>query len=321
MFERFAELRRAGEPFALATVIARHSPVSSHLGDRALIYADGRMEGFVGGACSRDIVRRQALEAMRTGLARVLEIRSGSENTGSESRAERVVVPMTCVSGGAVEVYIEPFLPPRRLLVAGLTPVADALARAAVALGDDVTRVVAGEERRDVQETSGVRVIALADLETHLAEQRGRAIVAVVASQGHYDEAVLRALSAVETSFVALLASRKRAAGVFGSLVQDGVNPSWLERVHAPAGLDLGARTPGDVAVSILAEIVAAAPARGDVTIVPEVVTDPVCGMEVELANAKHRFEYNGTEFAFCCPHCRRDFERNPERYVTAVRP
>src|SRR5512145_130037 len=124
--EKVSALRRGGQPFATATVVGRRPPVSAHLGDRAIVYADGRMEGFVGGACSREIVRKQALEAIRSGRARLVSIRPDASQAGGTD-PEHVVVPMTCVSEGAVDVYVEPDERPRRLIVVGSTPVADAL--------------------------------------------------------------------------------------------------------------------------------------------------------------------------------------------------
>ena len=125
-FERVAALQREGQRFAVATVVARRAPVSAHLGDRAIIFADGRFEGFVGGACSRDIIRQQALAAMEARRGRLVSIRPDASGPGD---AEHVVVPMTCASEGAVDVYVEPFVPARRFVVIGATPVAEALAR------------------------------------------------------------------------------------------------------------------------------------------------------------------------------------------------
>src|SRR5476651_26003 len=144
-FDRAAELERARATFAVATVVARRSPVSSHLGDRAVVHADGKMEGFVGGSCSRDLVRREALRAIQTGKPRLLQIRpdDAPDERRDAADSERVIVPMGCASNGAVDVYIEPHVPPALLLVAGFTPVAEALARIAAAAEQfDVKRVV-----------------------------------------------------------------------------------------------------------------------------------------------------------------------------------
>jgi xanthine dehydrogenase accessory factor len=220
------------------------------------------MEGFVGGSCSRDIVRRQGLDAIRTGIARLLRIRPEPEATDDVSDAQTVIVPMGCASEGAVDVYIEPHLPARTLLIVGHTPVAAELARlGSVLAGYLVQRVVATEELRDLSSdatTSAVAIESLAGYLSELGAQRER-LVAVVASQGHYDERALsQLLSGEPQAFVGLLASRKRATAVLGALEQEGVPHDRLATVRNPVGLDIGARTPGEVAVSILAEIISA---------------------------------------------------------------
>lgn len=278
MFEEIAELERNRTPFALATVVARQSPVSAHVGDRAIVLPDGRMQGFVGGSCARDIVRRQAVAAMRSGTARLVQIRPNAPRDADESSpVGTVVVPMACASEGTVDVYVEPHLPPRILLVAGATPVAQALADLGALLdGYRVVRVVQESELPDISAEKSVDAIALAALRDFLAgldagERAGFA--AVVATQGHYDEPVLEALLADEPApYVGLLASRKRATDVFDRIERRGIARGRIERVRNPAGIDLGARRPSDVAISILAEIVAAAAAAEPEAIRPELL-------------------------------------------------
>jgi xanthine dehydrogenase accessory factor len=312
-FGRLAELERERASFAVATVVARRAPVSSHVGDRAIVLADGRIEGFVGGSCSRDIVRREALRTLRTGLPRLLQIRPGGADADARTNDDCVVVAMGCASEGAVDVYIEPHVSHPRLLVVGDTPVADALARIAAQVPYEVVRVVLEAELAALPPIPRVRTIALESLQRHLtdsgSDERAQ-LVAVVASQGHYDEAALAPLLAAQPAFVGLLASRRRAAAVKDALARDGVAPELLAAVQAPVGLDIGARTPGDVAVSIVAQIVAAAPRprHAEPDEEPATVFDPVCGMEVDLATAQHRIEHNGRTHVFCCAACRASF-------------
>ena len=152
-FETVATLRREGQPFATATVVGRRAPVSAHLGDRAIVYADGRMEGFIGGACSREIIRKQALESLRARRSCLVSIRPDAAAASSDD-PEHLIVPMTCVSEGAVDVYVEPFVPARKLIVVGMTPVADALARTGASLHYDVVRIVDSHEERDAVSSS-----------------------------------------------------------------------------------------------------------------------------------------------------------------------
>jgi xanthine dehydrogenase accessory factor len=328
VFERAAELERARTPFALATVVGRDAPVSAHLGDRAIVLSDGRMRGFVGGSCARDIVRRQAVEAIAKRSARLVQIRSAqSGGFRPDERTDAIVVPMSCASEGSVDVYIEPHLPARTLLVVGMTPVADALSRFGSLLeGYRVLRVVEGDELQDLRTEQLASALELGALPEFLAamEPADRAaLVAVVASQGHYDEASLEALLAGDSpAYVGLLASRKRAANVFGILQGRGVSRESLATVHNPAGLDIGARQPAEVAVSILAEIIEAAAAPQAATPYEpphELAVDLVCGMDVEPARSAASAQYAGRLFYFCSAHCKATFQSDPARYALAV--
>jgi xanthine dehydrogenase accessory factor len=261
-FERLSRLKRDGESFTTATVVSRRAPVSSHIGDRAIVFADGRMEGFVGGSCSREIVRKQALEALRLGKPRLVLIRPDAtlETLQHAADAESIVVPMTCASEGAADVYLEPHTRARVLLVAGFTPVAQAVAALAGMLEYEVVRVVTREELRDL-EAFPCKLVALQDLNAYLEslpENTCSSMAAVVASQGHYDEPALELILSAKVGFVGLLASRKRAATVRELLELQGMDASLTAKIRNPIGLDINAKTPSEVAVSILAEIIAA---------------------------------------------------------------
>jgi xanthine dehydrogenase accessory factor len=323
--EKVVTLTREGEPFAVATVVGRRAPVSAHLGDRAIVYADGRMEGFVGGACSREIIRKQALDALRTRQARLVSIQPDA-NIAVASTVEHVHVRMTCASEGAVDVYVEPVLPPRRLVVVGATPVAEALARLARTVDYHVVRVVEAAEQRDLEAQSQemkIEVAALESLATVL-ERRGSATAAVVASQGHYDEQALETILRSGTAwYVGLVASRKRGEKVRTFLADSHV--PGVEQVRYPAGLDLGARTAPEVALSILAQMTEQSNQAADIgepavreAPVGATAIDPVCGMEVHIAAAKHQADYEGTTYYFCCPHCRAHFLREPQAWLAA---
>jgi xanthine dehydrogenase accessory factor len=327
-FERVAQLERERVPFALAVVVSRRAPVSSHVGDRALVFADGRMEGFVGGSCSRDIVRRHAVEAIRSGASRLLHISPDPAPGDAAADAEHVFVPMSCASEGAADVYIEPHLPARRLIVVGFTPVAQALDRIATALEYDVVRAVDDFEAGDFPPAPAPVPLTISALRGFVeglsAIERART-AAIVASLGHYDEAALEALLGVDLGFVGLVASRKRAARVFGVLAQQGLAVERLETVRNPVGLDIGARAAGDVAVSILAEIIGLPMPlselhgeAGVAAFAPAVAIDPMCGMEVEVEGARHRFELGGRTYYFCGAGCRAAFAANPAAAIAA---
>jgi xanthine dehydrogenase accessory factor len=342
-FERVAALRREGQLFAIATVVARRAPVSAHLGDRAIVHADGRMEGFVGGACAREIVRRQALEVIRTRLPLLVCIRPDAGDV-TEAGADRVIVPMTCASEGAVDVYVEPIVRPRSIVIVGATPVADAVARLARAMRWEVQRVVEEGERRDAEEEAaaiGAGLSTLDALETALrtAVASGADCAVVVASQGHYDEPALETSLNAGVPYVGLVASRTRGASVRAWLTEHQV--PGVDGLRNPAGLDLGGRTAEEVALSILGEIVKIAaerrvettsahtPAMGRVLPMsapppsaspPDgVAIDPVCRMEVRIAGAAHTADVGGVTYYFCCSGCRARFTKDPQRYLAAT--
>ena len=318
-FERVAALRREGQPFAVAMVVARRAPVSAHLGDRAIVFADGRMEGFVGGACSREIVRQQALEALAARQARLVSIRPDSSET-IDAADEHVVVPMTCASEGALDVFIDPIVQPRQLIVVGTTPVAEALTRLARSMDYDVTRIVDARERGDIEagsSTLGIEVRSLEELAT-VAGERSTQSAAVVASQGHYDEQALEAILKAGIPYVGLVASRKRGATVMSLL--DANSVPGVDRIRSPAGLDLGARTAPEVALSILAEIVQTQVTQSwqpaPAPVAAERAVDPVCGMQVDVATARQTADVNGTSYYFCCASCRAKFLEDPQAYL-----
>ena len=329
LFEQIAALRREGRSFALATVVARRAPVSAHLGDRAIVFADGRMEGFVGGACSHEIIRQQALDALSVRCSRLVSIQPDASETGP-SAGEHVVVPMTCASEGAIDVYVEPFVQARRLVVVGATPVAEWLTRLARSMDYDVVRVVDSREQRDIEQeaaTLGVNVVALDALGAMLRESASGspALSAVVVSQGHYDEDALEAILKCQVPYVGLVASRTRGATVRALLEERGV--PGAATIRNPAGLDLGARTPPEVALSILAEIVQAHPSGVRVVAPPAVApvvappaqvaaVDPVCGMSVTVASARHQADVDGVAYYFCCANCRAKFLKDPQAYL-----
>jgi len=317
-FERVAALRREGQSFAVATVVARRAPVSAHLGDRAIIFADGRMDGFVGGACSREIVRQQAIEALAARQGRLVSIRPDA-GTALESTGEHVVVPMTCASEGAIDVYVDPVVQARALIVVGATPVAAAVARLGRDMNYDVVRVVDARERSDIEPESvplGITIVPLDDL-ARVAGERTAEAAAVVASQGHYDEQALEYLLKAGVPYVGLVASRKRGATVRSLLEDNGV--PGVAALRSPSGLDLGGRTAAEIALSIVAEIVqqqASERPKQPPASAPAAATsaaDPICGMSVDIATARHTADLEGVRYYFCAATCRATFLKNAQ--------
>jgi len=312
-----AELLGRAEPFVLATVVWRRGPSSGKLGSQVVIRPDGRVQGWLGGACAEPTVVREALEALADGQPRLMFLGPVAE-LASGHREGVTLVPMACESEGALEVYLEPMLPKPHVVVIGRSPAADTLARLAQGLGWRATVVDDGGESRD---HSGVdRVVT--DLDLSDLGIDGRTFV-VVATQGHYDEDALQAALNTPAGYVGLVASRKRADGVIEYLRGKGLEEDTLTRVRAPAGLDLGRVDHDEMAVAILAELVAVKAkgglARGIEVHMPEIAKDPVCGMDVDVHTAKYLTDYEGQTYYFCAAGCLRAFEADPEGFLTGT--
>jgi xanthine dehydrogenase accessory factor len=281
LLERASSLRTGRTPFVLATVVRAERPTSARPGDQALVLADGTVEGFVGGSCAESTTRVESLRVLTSGEAGLLRITPGGGDATPSPPGVRVV-DNPCLSGGALDIFLEPVLPAALVLVRGDSPVARALVRLGGALDHDV-RTVDDPAAPLPADTAAV----------------------VVASHGRDEEDVLAAALTAGVPYVALVASRARAAGVLGAVAARGV--ADVERVHAPAGLDIGARTPTEIALSIYAQLVAQWSTRSPLAPVPRVqeshvpeltgqergfpepraglTVDPVCGMEVVAAD------------------------------------
>ncbi len=308
-----AKLAARGEPYVLATVVWRRAPTSAVPGAKALITADGRLRGWIGGGCSEPVVIREALRALEEGTPRLLHLAPPEEL--SAARAGVVLAPIGCAGEGALEVFVEPHVERSRLFVIGGAPVAETLAAMAGALGFDVQALDPGEGGGGLADQG---VAGQLDLE---AAGAGPTSFIVVATLGRYDEAALEAALATEAGYVGLVGSRKRAESVLDSLRSSGVNQEQLARVRAPAGLDLGRISHEEIAVAILAEIVQikAAARAGLPPVSGAEGLDPVCGMSVAVATATFTAERDGRTYYFCSDGCRRRFAAEPTRYVTTA--
>jgi xanthine dehydrogenase accessory factor len=296
-FTLAADLCARGEPFALATVVRCERPTSAKPGAKAVIRGDGTLEGWIGGACAEPVVVREALAALRDGQPRFISLigEGGRVPGGREGVLE---FPMVCHSGGTLEVYVEPFLPKPLLLLVGHGPVLETLATLGRATDFDVVTV--GHQGGD-------------DVAT-LAQSPGAFVV--VATHGTFDEDALASALESAPDYVSLVASRKRTAVIVDSLRRRGVSSERLGALKAPAGLDIGATTPEEIAVSILAEIVqvrrgskGARPERPAAKLEATEAKDPVCGMVVEIATARYHSEAAGRTEYFCCLGCKESFE------------
>lgn len=300
--DRAAVLRREGLPFVHATVVLADRPTSAKPGDEALVFADGTIEGFVGGTCAESTVRAQSLALLDSGEPLLLRITASPEPAPASpplpGTSARLSVHNPCLSGGTLEIFLEPVVPAPLLVVHGDSPIADALTRLAGELGYQVAAGPAGDSRR--------------------------AAAVVCASHGRDEEDVLTDALAAGVEYVGLVASRKRGEGVVASL---DVDEAARGRVHTPAGLDIGARTPEEVALSILAEIVAERrrttgrpvqePGAAETGQRPGTAIDPVCGMTVATLETSLHLDHEGTRYWFCGSGCLRAFAADPSGYLT----
>jgi len=332
VLDQARELRQRGEEFVLATVVWRSGPSSGQSSARAVITASGRIHGWIGGACAEPVVVREAQRVLAEGTPKLLAL--GPAETFTALPEGMVAVPISCQSEGALQVYLEPVVPAPHLVVVGRSPMAHTLVALARTLGWRA-------DRHDWEQFTSAHVTT-------------RSLV-VIATQGHGDEEALEQVMALARTagshgagshdaaghdagggalpaYIGLVASRRRGEAVLGALADKGVPRPLLDRVRVPVGLDLGHTTHREIAVAILAELVklraagelrlsagadrtAAPPAETD----PPTARDPVCGMTVPADASSRPYEYEGVTYYFCCPGCRRAFERDPSAYLSEV--
>ena len=316
---RQRELEEQRQAFVRATVVRTQRPTSARAGDVAVVDALGAMTGFVGGTCVEASVREFSLRVLETGEPLLLQVRPGDVGRTEEEGAVEVHNP--CLSGGSIDVFLEPVLPAAHVVVVGDTPVAQSLARLGADLGFEL-ELVDGE-----------------------SWQPGDADAAViVASHGRGEEPALERALQAHVPYIGLIASEKRGAAVVASL---NVDDALRRHVHTPAGLRLGGTTPAEIALGVLAELVqvrasTATSASGaqhhhehgehqehtehdahagrthSASSGPVMATDPVCGMTVVAADPTAHTDHDTVTIWFCSDGCKAAFLKDPGRYVTA---
>lgn len=286
---RAEQLLDERRPFVSATVVRAQPPTSARPGDSAIVFSDGTIEGFVGGQCAQNSVREAARGALKCGESVLLRVLPDGSPEFPHARGADVVVN-PCLSGGAMEIFLQPNLPPNVVHLFGSTPIAEAVAEFAALLDLEVARASATVVPESIPE--------------------GTTAVVIASLGGEEAQAIRSALDA-GVQYVGLVASRVRGAAVLDQL--DLTEPERA-RVHTPVGLYLGARTPAEIALSIVADIVRAirldgldsgassAPARAT-------AIDPICGMTVTIGPDTPRLEFDGHDIWFCSPGCRHEYE------------
>ena len=289
-FADAADLVTRREPFVTATIVRADRPTSAKPGAKAIVTSEGTLHGWIGGSCAAPVVLRESLAALAEGEPRLIVL----SNRAASSRYGVRHFPMTCHSGGELEIYIEPIMPPEQLAIVGTTPVARALVSMGATLGFDV-----------------VSTLADASLDERAA--------VVIASRGDGDEDAVRDALATPARYVALIASRKRGDELVGALRELGVNAEALTRVKYPAGLDIHARSEEEIALSILTEIVETRPHLA-VKAAPAEAVDPICDMTVAITETALHADHEGKTYYFCGPGCLRRFLTDPAAAVAGSR-
>ena len=277
----------------LATVVRCEAPTSARPGDKAVITADGRLRGWIGGSCSEPVVRREALRALAEGTPQLIHIVGDSGEVKQTRKRGELSIATTCPSGGSLDIFIEPRLPKPLLLAFGDGPAAATLVRLA--------------------ELTGFRARAVDQADLAALEVSGGEAYAVVATMGHFDEDALEAALAHPTLDVSLIASTRRAGAVRLELARRGLDEETLARIRTPAGKARGS-TQEEIALLALAEVVAARRKRSAKAAAEPApvmfVTDPICGMTVDPLTSPHKLVSGEETHWFCGAGCKAEFER-----------
>ncbi len=321
-FSKATELTQAGVPFATAMVVRAEAPTSGKPGDKAIITPNGTMFGWIGGSCAQPTVVAEAIKALEAGESRL--IRLSADPSTQTPRDGLLDLPMTCFSGGTLEIFIEPQHPRPRLMVVGNLPVAQALLHLGKAMNYHLIAV-------DPDGGLGMPAadVVIRDLAQMTAEIRSDTYI-IVCTHGQYDEFALTKILVAKPTYVGLVASPKRGAAVREYLLSHHFSEDDLAVLHAPAGLDIQARRGDEIALSIMAEIVQARRNTEQlyvdlfkqkaqsipldmmgvgVSAAPTAI-DPICQMEVVIATAHYVTQWAGENVYFCCAGCQTRFEK-----------
>jgi len=310
------ELNNQRKRYAKAKVVRRTIPSSGKPGDSAIILEDGTMHGWIGGGCTRGIVLKEALLAISDGKPRYISI---SPNADQLSAGDATMYTMTCQSGGAVDLFIEPVLPKPQLVIFGTSHIAMSLARIASAMDYKITAVHPENDESDYGHIAGLSILSSFN-KGDLSENT----YLIVCTQGHGDEAALQMALETGNDYVAFVSSRRKANAIFRSLRSDGISFDQLKKIKSPAGLDIHAKLPEEVAVSILAEIIKdirtpskeKGASENPSLDSKEYYLNPVCQIPIHKATAKHVLSYQEETIYFCCDGCKVAFEAAPEKYM-----
>ena len=325
VLDRAAQLKGAGTPFALVTVVRSEAPTSAKPGAKAIIEADGDIQGWIGGGCAQPAVIKTARKALDDGESRLIRI---SPNREAVEEVGITEFGMPCHSGGTLDIFIEPVLASPSLLILGTSPVAQALCGFAGAAGYRVAAVGTNASDDLFPTAQTIRD------DFNVDDLAPAPQFVVVATQGKRDERALEAALATPAAYIAFIASARKADKLRDYLKERGHDAGRVDAIESPAGVDIGAVTPEEIALSVLAGVVRARRSGANAVAIAdapsccsakndgdeESAIDPICGMAVATRDAVYRFEFGGTTYYFCCPGCLERFSRSPEEHLAAAR-
>lgn len=330
VLEKAASLRAAGKPFVLVTVVRCESPTSAKPGAKAIVEPDGVIQGWIGGGCAQPAVTKVAKQALQDGQSRLIRISPSRDATIEEGVMD---FGMSCHSGGSLDIFIDPVMVRPTLLIIGASPAAQALSGLASRVGFSVMAAFPGATQDMFPEAD--RIIGGLEL-----TQLPSTPFIVVATQGKRDEPGLEAALATDTAYIAFIASQRKADKLRQYLKERGHDSVRVDAIVSPAGIDLGAVTPEEIALSVLAALIkqrrgvdatatqalaeskttaTQTPLATDNDNVPQTAIDPVCGMSVDPITTEYHSEFSGNTFYFCCAHCQHSFEKEPEKFLTSI--
>jgi xanthine dehydrogenase accessory factor len=326
ILDQAGRLRAEGEPFVIATVVAYESPQSAKPGSKAIIKPDGSISGWIGGGRVQPIVVREAQMALNTGKPKLISI-SPEATHGDWKGVESYL--MSCQGGGSLEIYLEPVLPKPDLLIVGDSPIAQILS----GLGRLLDFKVCVAALEATQELFPEADIVMTDFESLRRRIDSRSYV-VVATMGNGDEEGLEAVVGTQPQYLGLVASKEKASSLFQYIRDKGIPDEDIERVKCPAGLELGAESLPEIALSVMAEITRLRRAVSEQTLEPVKISkdvslavmqktaesptdsiDPVCEMAVATLNALYKTVFEEKTVYFCSLRCKVAFERTPQNY------
>ena len=316
LLKNLESYQKKQEAVAMASIVRREAPTSGKPGDKALITQNGEIKGWIGGGCTRGIVIKEALAAIEERSPRLVRIQTAldaPEQSGVKN------YKMTCMSGGSLEVYIEPIMPLLELKIFGRSHIAKALCELGALSGFRVT-VISDLVEEEMFSAASDRVMLKAfDPTLHRNEY------VVVCTQGEGDEESLASALADGSEVFRIRSEQQESQCRIDGLKKERGSSRTIGKVKTPAGLDINAKIPTEVAISILAEIIQLSRSKADpmtpsIPLDPNLSSDlyinPVCKIPVSKSAAKHVVEHEGEQVYFCCDGCYESFQKEPSAYI-----